>query len=52
MKLDGEERATFGEYAAKRGIAAAIRHFKTNKLFPNLKEASIHGWEKLICMLY
>jgi len=44
IKLD-EERATVGEYAAKHGIAAVIRHFKVNKHFPTLKEASVRGWK-------
>ena len=41
IKLSDEERATIGEYAAKHGPAAAIRHLGS---FPNLKEASVRGW--------
>ena len=44
IKLSDEERATIGEYAAKHGPAAAIRHFKKEGSFPNLKEASVRGW--------
>ena len=46
MKLDDEERATVGEYAAKHGIAAVIQHFEAKKCFPNLKEASVRRWKK------
>lgn len=33
----------------KNGIAAAIRHFKHNGNFPNLKEATVHGWKNAYC---
>ena len=35
-----------GEYAAKNGIAAAIRHFKQNGKF---QESSICGWKNAYC---
>ena len=43
IKLPAKDRATIGEYAAKNGIAAAIRHFKQNSNFPNFKETSVCG---------
>ena len=49
IKLIAKDRATIGEYAAKNGIAAAISHFSRNKQFPNLKEASMHGWKNAYC---
>ena len=49
IKLTAKDRATIGEYAAKNGIAAAIRHFSRNKQFPNLKEASMRGWKNAYC---
>ena len=33
IKITAKDRATIGEYAAKNGIAAAIRHFKQNRNF-------------------
>ena len=36
-----------GEYAAKHGIAAAMRYFKQNKSFSDWKEAIVHGWKNL-----
>ena len=48
IKLSDEERATIGEYAAKHGPATAIRHFKKEGSFPNLKEASVRDGEMLI----
>ena len=45
IKITARDRATVGEYAAKNGIAAAIRHFKRNGRFPNLKEATVRGWK-------
>ena len=43
LKINAKERAAIGDYAAKNGIAAAIRHFKQNGDFQNLKESSIRG---------
>ena len=48
IKITAKDRATVGEYAAKNGIAAAIRHFKQNGSFPNLKEASVRGWKNVL----
>ena len=42
-QLTAKDRATIGEYAAKNGIAAAIRHFKQNSNFPNFKDTSVCG---------
>ena len=41
IKLTDKEKAIVGEYAAKHGIAAAMRYFKQNKRFPDLKEATV-----------
>ena len=48
IKITARDRATVGEYA-KNGNAAAIRHFKRNELFPNLKEATVRGWKNAYC---
>ena len=47
IKITAKDRATVGEYSVKNGIAAAIHHFKQNGSFPNLKEASMHGWKNV-----
>ena len=49
IKVTAKDRATIGEYAAKNGIAAAIRHFKRNKKFTTLKEATVRGWKNAYC---
>ena len=46
VKLEGDKKVIDGEYAAQHGTAAAIRHFKGNELFPDLKEATVRGWKK------
>ena len=43
IKLRANDQATIGEYTAKNGITVAIRHFRQNKGFPNLKEATVRG---------
>ena len=49
IKITAKDRAVIGEYAAKNGIAAAIRHFKRNGQFPSLKETSVRGWKNAYC---
>ena len=48
-KVTPEKRANIAKYAAKNGIAAAIRHFKTKEGFSQitLKESTVRGWKKL-----
>ena len=33
IKISAKDRAVIGEYAARNGISAAIRHFKRNERF-------------------
>ena len=49
LKISSKEQATIKEYTAKNGIAAAIRCFKRNGEFQNLKESSVHGWKNAYC---
>ena len=43
IKISAKDCAVIGEYAAKNGILAAIRHFKRNGRFQNLKEPAFVG---------
>ena len=43
IKITAKDWATIGEYAA------AICYFRWNEHFPNLKEASMHGWKNAYC---
>jgi len=43
--LKDKEKTIIGEYAAKHDNAAAMQHFKQKKYFPDLKEATVHGWK-------
>ena len=45
IKLTAKDWATIGKYAAKNEIAAAIRRFRWNEQFSNLKETSVQGWK-------
>jgi len=49
IKISAKDHAFIGEYAAKNGISAAIRHFKRNGRFPNFEETSIRGWKNIYC---
>ena len=49
IKITVKDGATVGKYAAKNSIAAAIHHFKQNRSFSNLKEASVCGWKNMYC---
>ena len=47
IELTEKEKVIIGKYATKHGIEAAMRYFKQNKHFPDLKEATVRGWKNL-----
>ena len=44
IKVSEEERAKVGCYATKNGITAAIRYFKRNGKYSDLKGSSYSSW--------
>lgn len=49
IKVSTKDGAVIGGYAARNGIAAAIRHFQQTREFPDLKETSVRGWKDAYC---
>ena len=50
-KITPAKKVKIAKYAAENGIAAAIRHFKTEKEYSqiDLKESTVRGWKKFYC---
>ena len=49
IKISEQERAKIGGYAARNGITAAIRYFRRNHEYADLKESTVRGWKNQYC---
>ena len=49
QKVSPEDKARIGQYAARNGVSAALRQYKSIGTFSGLKESTVRGWKNAYC---